>query len=415
MQYIAFDSHKQYTLARVETTENSKIREVRIGHKRGALRQFLADCEPGSPVAVETVGNWYWIVDEIEAAGCVPKLVHAHKATLMMGMINKTDKLDARGLNRLHRASTLPEVWIPRGELRDQRELPRTRMVFVQQRTQLKNRIQATVTKFGLTPPAVSDLFGQGGRLWLQQQRGGLPAQTAYTLAGLLDALETLSQQIDRLEQRMREVFHGTPAIDLLMTLPGVGFILAVVIAAEIGDVGRFDGPAYLASYAGTTPRVHASGGKTRYGPLRPDVNRYLKWAFVEAANVTCRVRRRHPHRHVSRLYERLARPKGHQKAVGAVARHLAEATSWMLTKQESYRDPHHQVHLDSSTEASARTGELSPSRLDILIATPLWNNFMPHRGRRNASGETSKKLKRQGSHFFLFSLLSGAFRDAPY
>jgi transposase len=298
------------------------------------------------------VSNWYWIVDEIEAAGCVPKLVHAHKAKLMMGMINKTDKLDARGLNRLQRAGTLPEVWIPRGELRDQRELPRTRMVFVQQRTRLKNRIHATVTKFGLTPPAVSDLFGQGGRLWLRQQLGGLPPQTAYTLAGLLEALEALSQQIARLERRMREVFHGTPAIDLLMTLPGVGFILAVVIAAEIGDVGRFEGAEYLASYAGTTPRVHASGGKTRYGPLRPDVNRYLKWAFVEAANVTCRVRRRHPHRHVSRLYERLARPKGHQKAVGAVARHLAEATYWVLTKQESYRDPHQQGQLDSSTGA---------------------------------------------------------------
>jgi hypothetical protein len=114
MPYMAFDSHKQYMLARVEDTESSKIREVRIGHERGALRQFLADCEPGSPVTVETVGNWYWIVDEIEAAGCVPKLVHAHKAKLMMGMINKTDKLDARGLNRLQRAGPLPEVWIPR-------------------------------------------------------------------------------------------------------------------------------------------------------------------------------------------------------------------------------------------------------------------------------------------------------------
>lgn len=110
------------------------------------------------------------MVDEIEAAGCVPKLVHAHKATLMMGMINKTDKLDARGLNRLQRAGTLPEVWMPRGELRDQREWPRTRMGLVQQRTRLNNRMHATLTKDGLIPPAVSELFGQRGRLWLQQQ-----------------------------------------------------------------------------------------------------------------------------------------------------------------------------------------------------------------------------------------------------
>ena len=58
-------------------------------HERGALQQFLAQCEPGSPVPLETIGNWYWIVDEIEAAGCVPKPVHARKAKLTMGEINK--------------------------------------------------------------------------------------------------------------------------------------------------------------------------------------------------------------------------------------------------------------------------------------------------------------------------------------
>jgi hypothetical protein len=81
-------------------------------------------------------------------------------------------------------------------------------------------------------------------------------------------------------------------------------------------------------------------------------VNRYLKWAFIEAANACCRVRRRHPPRHVSQLYERLARPKGHQKAVGAVARPLAEAACWVLTKREPYRDPRHPQDLGSSMEA---------------------------------------------------------------
>jgi hypothetical protein len=98
MEYIAFDAHKRYTVASVARPDSRLIREQRIPHERGALQQFLERCERGSPVAVETIGNWYWIVDEIEAAGCVPKLVHARKAKLMMGEINKTDKLDARGL-----------------------------------------------------------------------------------------------------------------------------------------------------------------------------------------------------------------------------------------------------------------------------------------------------------------------------
>jgi hypothetical protein len=121
MEYVAFDAHKRYTLASVVRPDGQLIREQRIAHERGALREFLERCEPGSPVAVEAIGNWYWIVDEIEAAGCVPKLVHARKAKLMMGEINKTDRLDVRGLNRLQQTGTLPTVWIPPGELRSRR------------------------------------------------------------------------------------------------------------------------------------------------------------------------------------------------------------------------------------------------------------------------------------------------------
>ena len=95
---------------------------------------------------------------------------------------------------------------------------------------------------------------------------------------------------------------------------------------------------------------MHASGGKIRYGSLRTDVNHYLKWAYVEAANAICLNRSHWPQRHVSRLYERLRAKKGHAVAIGAVARHLAEATYWILTKHEPYRDP--QSSRRSSTEA---------------------------------------------------------------
>jgi len=147
MEYIAFDAHKRYTQVSVESVDGERRYEGRITHTRGALQQFLTTRERGSPVALETVGNWYWIVDEIEAAGQIPQLVHARKAKLMLGMVNKTDKLDARGLNRLQRTGTLPTVWIPPGALRDQRDLPRTRMVLTRERTRLKNRIHATLAK----------------------------------------------------------------------------------------------------------------------------------------------------------------------------------------------------------------------------------------------------------------------------
>jgi transposase len=213
-------------------------------------------------------------------------------------------------------------------------------MVLVRQRTQLKNRIHATLAKYALHDLQVSDLFGVRGRALLRQRLELLPPCTAYATQQLLEQVENLDCQVRGFEHKMQTVFKPTPTIQLLLTLPGGGLMLAVVIALEVGSIARFATADKLAAYAGTTPRVHASGGKTRFGPARPDVNRYLKWAFVEAANAICLNRARAPYRHVSRLYERVARRKGHQKAIGAVARHLAEATYWILTKQEAYREP---------------------------------------------------------------------------
>jgi transposase len=118
----------------------------------------------------------------------------------MLGMINKTDKLDARGLNRLQRAGTLPTVWIPSSELRDWRDLPRTRMVLVRQRTRLKNRIHAALAKYAVSLPEVSDLFGRQGTRWLQEHLGQLPPQTAYAAQRVLEQIETLDRQVAQLE-----------------------------------------------------------------------------------------------------------------------------------------------------------------------------------------------------------------------
>ena len=340
MQCIAFDSHKHYTWALVQDETGKVLREQRINHTRGALQSFLEGFEPGTPVAVETIGNWYWIIDEIEAAGMVPRLVNARRAKVMSGSINKTDKLDVRGLNQLQRSGTLPTVWIPPRGLRDARELPRTRMVLVRQRTKLKNRVHANLAKYGLKTDGATDLFGVRGRRILGQCLKELPVQTRYTTEALLGELDHLHAKIGELEERMRELFSEIVAREYIMTLPGVGFILGVVILTEVGDVERFPSASHLASYAGMTPRVHASGGRVRYGRTRPDVNHYLKWAYAEAANVSMMHRRRHPQRHVSRLYTRVKSRRGHPKAIGAVGRHLAEATYWMLTKHEPYRDP---------------------------------------------------------------------------
>ena len=230
MEYIALDAHKRYSFASVESSDGKKRFEARVEHCPGAICRFLATRESGSPVAVETVGHWYWIVSEIEQAGMVPRLVHARRAKMMLATVNKTDRLDARGMNRLQRSGTLPTVWIPPGQLRDERELFRTRMVLTQQRTKLKNRIHATLAKYALRVEGSSDAFNKKGRLELARCLQTLPELTRYSAERVLDQLDSVEEQIGLFEQRMKAVFTPCEQLRYLMSLPDVGFIPALDI-----------------------------------------------------------------------------------------------------------------------------------------------------------------------------------------
>jgi transposase len=313
---------------------------VRVKNDRATLRAFLESLPPGTPIALETTGSWYWFADEIEESGHVVHLTHARKAKLMMGQINKTDKLDASGLALLLRNGTLPVVWIPPRELRDQRALLRTRMSLVRIRTRIKNRIHATFSQYGIRIEEVSDIFGVSGRGHVSERAAELPPETRRSMDHSLTLLDQVQSHIDSIESRLHEILADTEDMRLLMTMPGVGKILASVIALEVGDVYRFPGPSHLASYCGLVPRVNASGGKVYFGRVRPDVNRSLKWAYVEAANVvSVNHTRWGDSRHVARQYRKVRTRKGHHKAVVAVARHLSEATYWMLRRREPYRE----------------------------------------------------------------------------
>jgi transposase len=338
--YIGCDAHKKYSVFTGISESGEIIPVKRVEHDKQKLRSFLMTLPTGSEIAIESVGNWYWLIDEMEKAGHHPSLTNAGKAKRMMGNINKTDKLDARGLAILARNGSLPAVWIPPGELRDQRELPRMRLVLVSIRTKLKNRIHATFAKYGINFEEITDLFGKQGRCKLGQALLELPAETRHSVEAQLQLVDQVEESIKGAEKRIKGVIKENCAMQILGTLPGVGPILAITIALEMGDVERFPSAEKFASYVGKTPRVISSGDKTYYGRVRPDVNRYLKWAFTEAANAIVLQQHHLGDCHVLRLYFRIKAHKGHAKAITAVGRHLAEAAYWMLRNDQPYREP---------------------------------------------------------------------------
>ncbi len=340
-QYIGCDAHRRYSVFVVMDEKGQASQPVRVEHDRSELREFLRRLPAGSKVAIEAMGGWYWLVDEIEAAGLKPQLANAYQAKQRMTGRNKTDKFDARGLAMELLTGTLPTVWIPPAELRDLRGLMRSRLALRSYSTQVKNRVTAALNRYGLKrPDEDGDLFTGRGRAHLNSHIQSLPDETREATLHEWVLIDEIGDHIDALEKRIDQRLGPLQGMRWLKTLPGVGRILGATLWLEIGDVDRFPSAAHLASYAGLVPKVHSSGGKTWHGRVPRSANLFLKWAFVEAANCIVSHQRRLPGRHVVDLYQRLKAAKGHGKAAVAVARHLAEASWWVLKKQQPYREP---------------------------------------------------------------------------
>ena len=349
-QFIGCDAHKEFSVFASIDEKGVYGPATRVGHAREVFRKFLLGLPARSEIALETSGSYYWIVDEIERAGHRPRLAHAFKAKRRMEGRHKTDALDARGLAMLLRNGTLPEVWIPPAELRDQRELLRWRMWLSGTRARVKNRIHAVLLRHNVNLD-YADVFGDAGRAAMLARRAELPPYSGESLERQLELVDQLESQIAECEKVLENMLYPSAERDLLDTLPCVGKILAAVLALEIGKVERFQGPDNLASYAGVVQAARESAAKKRPEHCPRDCNVYLKWAYVEAANLISIHRKKWPDRHVTQLYERVKKSsRMHGKAAMAVARHLAEASFWILSKQEVYREPQHARPTLSST-----------------------------------------------------------------
>ena len=340
-KYIGCDAHARYSVFASLRDDGSWDPLVRVEHNEFEMERFLHQLPAGSPVAIETSGNWYWLVQALEAAGLDPHLAHATEAKKRMPGRNKTDPLDAKGLALLLRNGALPEVWIPPAKLLDLRDLMRARLAIRQQGSHLKCRILAALRRYGVRDYADgSDLFAKSKRARLAVSIGRLPPECRIATSEEWALLDQLEEHVAAMEVEIRARIGSLGWVRLLKTLPGVGVILGSTIYLEIGEVQRFPAAAHLASYAGLVPTVKASGGKCWHGPTPRAANHFLKWAFIEAANVIVARQKLWPDKHVVQLYQRLKASKGHGKAVTAVGRHLAESSWWILSKKQGYREP---------------------------------------------------------------------------
>ena len=182
-KYIGCDAHARYSIFASLREDGRWDPLVRVEHNEGEMERFLKQLPAGSPVALESSGNWYWLVRAMEAAGLDARLAHALEVKKRMPGRNKTDHLDAKGLAMLLRHGSLPEVWIPPASLLDLRDLMRTRLSMRQQGSELKCRILAALRRYGVRRyEDGKDLFAESRRPKLASHRSAAwrPAKNGH-------------------------------------------------------------------------------------------------------------------------------------------------------------------------------------------------------------------------------------------
>jgi transposase len=290
--------------------------------------------EQGTEVraAVEMMSGAVWVRDRLEAVGWQVQVAHARKVRDVAPLACKTDKVDARVLAELCRRDLVPELWVPSLEDRALRERLRRRMHLVKVRTAARNRIFGLLTQFGLRL-SHSRLRKPDGIELLE--RRGVPAVWRASIAELLELAAEMDRRITPIDRELAPLARSDQRVRLLATIPGVGPLLGLTFAAEIGEVSRFRSPGKLIAYAGLAPKVSQSGERSATGALSKAGSRTLRWAAVEAANQAWR-----PSNPWHGHYLRVTARHGKNPAKSSVARKLLIAAWHMLSRDEPFKPP---------------------------------------------------------------------------
>jgi transposase len=334
MLHVGLDLSRHRLDVRVLDDEGASVAELKVAPEGPELRALAARFGPVGPVraVIESMNGARFVHDTLELAGWDVEIADAVKVKGLAPLACKTDRIDAFVLAELSRRDLVPAIWLPDPGVRAHRERARFRLHLVHHRVELKNRIHASLIAFGHAC-ATSDLFGVTGRRRLGEL--AFPEPWASDVAACLELIDHLNDQIAGLERDLRREGATHPYVPLLMTVPGISWILAYTIAAEIGDITRFETAKKLCGYSGLCPRVYQSGNQDRRGKLAKNGPKHLRWALVEAAVHAAR----HPAYidHYQRTKVRLGRQRGPKIARVEIARKLAEAIWHMLTKEEPF------------------------------------------------------------------------------
>jgi transposase len=324
MIHVGVDLHQRFCYMTALEARGKILAAGPVANERLALRRWFRRFRGQAvEVAVEACGFWPAFREVVEPEVKRLVLVHPQRVKAIASAKLKNDRVDSQTLAHLLRCDLLPESWKADRETQARRQQVRLRTTLVRQRTRLKNQVHAVLHQQGLRSP-VTDLFGGKGRWWLKQLK--LPQVARASVEACLHMIDHYGEEIQKQNLQLREKASQDERVEWLKTIPGVGEVSAMMLLAEIGDIGRFATKAALCSYAGLVPRVRESAGKAARGGITRQGSSTLRWIMVEAAQTATRTSPA-----AKRYYERLLGKKHKHVARVALARKLLIAVYALL------------------------------------------------------------------------------------
>jgi len=315
-------------------------------------------------VAIESTGI-YWIPTYTLLEGKVETII-ANPFQIKNIPGRKNDDIDSEWIAEVCLNGQIKPSYIPPIEIREIRELTRSHVKITQARTAFKNRVHKILSRSGIHISGVlTDIFGQSGMIILNgilngktidqifqeiknkkinikkteikdSLKGELSQNDIFVIKECIDSIKFLEQKIKEFDSKINQNLKGMQKeMEILMSIPGVGFTTAAAIMAEIGNIKVFSKPKKLVGWSGLAPAINESAGKSSNGHITKRGNKFLRTILILAANSIAIGR---PNK-LRLFYERIKARKGHKKAIVALARKLASIIHHLLTFNEIYSE----------------------------------------------------------------------------
>jgi transposase len=308
---------------------------------RAQFAEFLAQL-PKATIVMEACGSAHFWARRMQALGHTPVLLPPHTVKPYVGR-NKTDRNDTKGMLEAHRNEEIHPVPVKTAPQQALCALHRVRAGWLAERTARINTLRGLLREFGITIPVGAQHAVPNAWLHIEDAESEIPDSLRPALAEICTEIRELERRVKMIETQLAALAAQIPVVARLMTIPGIGLIIATALVAFVGDVHRFPSARHFASYLGLTPKEHSTGSRRRLGAISKQGDVFLRTLLIHGARsvLNAATRKQKLDRlHAWALSRHAAR--GHNRAATAVANKLARIV-WAVWKRN---EPFHSVPL---------------------------------------------------------------------